>query len=279
MNVAVTHRCAVLGSPIAHSLSPLIHQTAYDVLGLHHWSYEAFDIDEDALGRFIASCGPEWVGLSCTRPLKRRLLEFGEASFRAQALKSGNTYVFGRDGAPAFIDNTDVAGLLHPIRRAGFENAASAIIVGAGATARSALLALAELGVRDVLVVARDVQRAHNSLDPVASHLGMLLDVRGWGVPRTARRDVLISVVPISLDAEMVHGLLPLARLVFDVQYGFGPSPFAGPTAEAGKPFLDGIDMLVTQAIGQIQLFTGETCPIEPLTAAVHAELQRRSRA
>ncbi len=278
MNEAVTHRCAVLGSPIAHSLSPLIHRTAYDVLGLHGWSYEAFDIDEDALGRFIGSCGPEWVGLSCTRPLKRRLLDFGEASFRAQALKSGNTYVFGRGGAPAFIDNTDVAGLLHPIRRAGFENAASAIIVGAGATARSALLALAELGVRDVLVVARDAQRAHNSLDPVASHLGMLVDVRPWGIPRTARRDVLISVVPISLDAEMVSGLLPLARLVFDVQYGFGTSPFAEPTAAAGKPFLDGIDMLVTQAIGQIQLFTGQTCPIEPLAAAVNAELERRAR-
>jgi shikimate dehydrogenase len=276
MNEPSAHRCAVLGSPIAHSLSPLIHRTAYDVLGLHDWSYEAFDVDEAGLAAFIASCGPEWVGLSCTRPLKRKLLDFGEASFRARALQSGNTFLFPHGDSPAFIDNTDVAGLLHPIRRAGFENAASAIVVGSGATARSALLALAELGVRDVLVVARDAQRAHNSLDPVASHLGMLIDVRHWAVPQTARRDVLISVVPVQLAPDMVRGLLPLARLFFDVQYGYGPSPFAEPVAAAGKPFLHGIDMLVTQAIGQIQLFTGETCALEPLVEAVNAELARR---
>lgn len=273
----MTHRCAVLGSPIAHSFSPLIHRTAYEVLGLTGWRYDAHEVTEETLGDFIASCGPEWVGLSCTAPLKRKLLQFGEPSFRARALQSGNTFLFGADGAGAFIDNTDVAGLLHPIHRAGFENAASAIIVGAGATARSALLALAELGVRDVLVVARDAGRAHNSLDPVASHLGMLLDVRGWGVPRTARRDVLISVVPVPLSPEMVAGLVPLARLVYDVQYGHGPSLLEAPTREAGKPFLDGIDMLVTQAIGQLQLFTGQTCPIEPLQGAVRAELARRA--
>lgn len=273
----ITHRCAVLGSPISHSLSPVIHRTAYQLLGLEGWHYEAFDVDEDGLGDFISSRGPEWVGLSCTMPLKRRLLDFGEASFRARALQSGNTLVFNHEGGPSFIDNTDVAGILHPIHRAGFETAASAIIVGAGATARSALLALAELGVRDVLVVARDQQRAHNSLDPVASHLGMFIDVRGWGVPLTARRDVLISVLPMPLDADLAAGLLPLARMFFDVNYGDGPSPFAVPAAEAGKPFIDGVEMLVTQAIGQLQLFTGQTCPLEPLQDAVHAELVRRS--
>lgn len=279
MNTPVTHRCAVLGSPIAHSLSPLIHRTAYDVLGLHGWRYDAFEVDEAGLGDFIASCGPEWVGLSCTMPLKRRLLDFGEPSLRARTLQSGNTYVFARDGRPALVDNTDVAGLLEPIRRAGVERAASAILVGSGATGRSALLALAELGVRDVLVVARDARRARDSLEPVASPLGVLLDVRPWGVPLTARRDVLISVVPLTLPTAMVRGLLPLTRLVFDVRYGFGPSPFAEPAAAAGTPFLGGVDMLVAQAIGQIRLFTGLTCPLQPLLDAVGAELARRAAA
>ena len=128
-----------------------------------------------------------------------------------------------------------------------------------------------------MLVVARDAQRAHNSLDPVASHLGMFLDVRPWGVPMTARRDVLLSVVPVPLPPEMVAGLMPLTRLVFDVQYGHGPSEFADACAASGKPLLDGLDMLVTQAIGQIQLFTGQTCPIEPLADAVRAEMARRA--
>ena len=248
MAEAITHRCAVLGKPIAHSLSPVIHTTAYQVLGLTGWRYEAHEVDEAGLGPFIRSCGPERVGLSCTMPLKRKLLEFGEASFRARALRSGNTYVFPRDGRPAFVDNTDVAGILHPIRRAGFGQAASAIIVGAGATARSALLALAELGVRDVLVVARSAERAHQSLDPVASTLGMLLDIRPWGVPMTARRDVLLSIVPVPLGEDMVRGLLPLTRLVFDVQYGHGPSHFAAAAAPGGTPLLDGLDMLATPA-------------------------------
>nr|NLI51736.1 shikimate dehydrogenase [Propionibacterium sp.] len=277
MAAEVTHRCAVLGKPIAHSLSPVIHNTAYDVLGLTGWHYGAHEVDEAELGAFIRSCGPEWVGLSCTMPLKRKLLEFGEASFRARTLRAGNTYVFPREGRPAFVDNTDVAGILDPIRRAGFEQAASAIIVGAGATARSALLALSELGVRDVLVVARSVERAHASLDPVASLLGLLLDIRPWGVPVTARRDVLLSVVPVPLGPELVRGLLPLTRLVFDVQYGHGPSQFADGAAAAGTPLLDGLDLLVTQAIGQIELFTGETCPVEPLAAAVRAEMARRT--
>lgn len=271
------YRCAVLGAPIAHSLSPVIHRTAYDVLGLHGWAYELHEVDEVGLPSFLASCGPEWVGLSCTMPLKKRLLDFGEPSFRARALASGNTYIFGRDGQPAFIDNTDVAGILHPIRRAGFEQAASAILVGAGATARSALLALSELGVRDVMVIARNAERAHQSLDPVASRLGMLVDVRPWGIPRTSRRDVLISVVPVPLPPEMVTGLLPLTRLIFDVQYGHGPSQFSEAAAAAGKPLIDGLDMLVTQAIGQIQLMTGQTCDIEPLIDAARAELARRA--
>ncbi len=267
----------MIGSPIAHSLSPVIHRTAYGLLGLDDWRYDAVEVDAAGLAGFVAGCGPEWVGLSCTMPLKERVLELGEASERARLLRSGNTFLFGRDGAPARVENTDVAGILNPLRQAGVTAARSALLVGAGATARSALLALAELGVTDVLVVARDATRAHASLDGLADTLGQSLDVRGWGAPETGRRDVLISTVPAALDPTLVSALVARAAVVFDISYGHGPSRFAPEAAAAGVPLLDGLDMLVGQALDQIVLMTGRPCPAAPLLAAARAELARRA--
>lgn len=274
--VEVTHRCAVLGSPIAHSLSPVIHAVAYRELGLAGWAYGRHEVDEAGLGDFIAGCGPEWVGLSCTMPLKEELLRFGEPTERARLLRAGNTYVFGRAGAPALVDNTDVEGILAPIRGAGVERAASAIIVGAGATARSALYALAGLGVREVTVVARDAGRARASLGWLASELGVRLEMAPWAAPDVGPCDVLVSVVPAAVPAELASGLVAGAGLVFDVRYGQGPSAFAAAAAASGVRVLDGLDMLVAQAVGQLRLFTGRECPSGPLMDAARAELARR---
>lgn len=273
----VAHRCAVLGSPVAHSLSPVIHHTAYGILGLTDWRYEAHDVTEATLGAFIKGCGPEWVGLSCTMPLKVAVLGFGVPSSRARLLNAGNTYLFGGDGRGARVENTDVDGVLGPLRGAGVTAARSALLVGAGATARSALCALAELGVRDVLVVARDAGRAHASLDAVAAALGQTVDVRPWAVPDTAAVDVLVSSVPAELDAALVAGLVARSRVVFDLIYGHGPSRYGPDAAAAGVPLLDGLDMLVGQAVGQLRLMTGRDCPPGPLLAAARAELARRA--
>lgn len=276
MSTTVTHRCAVLGSPIAHSLSPVIHRRAYEVLGLTGWAYGAHEVDAAGLASFIETCGQEWVGLSCTMPLKEALLGLGEASELAVALNSANTYLFARDGRPARVENTDVAGIADPLRAVGVERARTAIVVGAGATARSGLAALAQLGVDDVLVIARDAERAHTSLDAVADTLGQTLDVRPWGVPETGRRDVLLSVLPVAPDASLAEALVPLAGAIVDAQYGHGPSRFAGSAAAHSVPLLDGVDMLVAQARVQVRLMTGLDCPAAPLEAAARVALDGR---
>jgi acyl-CoA thioester hydrolase len=118
--VSLMWRCAVAGQPIAHSLSPLIHTTAYRVLGIEDsWEYDRVELDAAGLPGFVAGCGPEWVGLSCTAPLKHAVLGLGTASPRALLLDSGNTLVFAREGRPARVENTDVTGMLGALARGG----------------------------------------------------------------------------------------------------------------------------------------------------------------
>lgn len=269
----MVNRCAVLGKPVAHSLSPVIHTRAYELLGISgSWHYGRHEVDEAGLAGFIAGCGPEWVGLSCTAPLKRELLRHGEPSARALLLDAGNTFLFGRDGAPARVENTDVTGLLGALAGKGVTSASTAILLGNGATARSALLALAELGVREVLVLARNAERAHAGLDDLAGRLGLSLDVAPWGeVPDAGSSDVLVSTVSEPLRPEVAAGLVGMTRACFDATYNHYPTELDRAARAAGIVALSGLDLLVGQALDQIELMTGRRCPPEPLLAAAHA--------
>jgi shikimate dehydrogenase len=110
-------RAAVLGSPVAHSLSPVLHSAAYAALGLE-WTYERVECDEDALPGLLASLGPEWVGLSVTMPGKRVALSCAtSATARAQAVGAANTLVRAVDGWHA--DCTDIDGVTGALRTAG----------------------------------------------------------------------------------------------------------------------------------------------------------------
>ena len=269
----MVNRCAVLGKPVAHSLSPVIHTRAYELLGIADaWHYGRHEVDEAGLGAFIAGRGPEWVGLSCTAPLKRELLRHGEPSARALLLDAGNTFLFGRDGAPPRVENTDVTGLLGALAREGVTSASTALLLGNGATARSALLALAELGVREVLVCARSAERAHAGLDDLAARLGLSLDVARWGeVPDAAASDVLVATVSEPLRPEVAAGLVAMTRACFDATYNHYPTELDRAARAAGIVALSGLDLLVGQALDQIELMTGRRCPSEPLLAAAHA--------
>ena len=267
------HRCAVLGAPIRHSLSPVIHRRAYEVLGIADtWEYGRHEVDEAGLSAFIAGCGREWVGLSCTAPLKKTLLSLGTPSERARLVDSGNTFLFN-DGDP-LVENTDVTGLIGAFARAGVTSAGSALLVGNGATARSALYALAEMGVTDVLVLARSEENARASLDGLGSTLGLRLSHGPWGqVPDVDAVDVLVSTVAAPLPTDVADGLVRLTGACFEATYNHYPTELDRAARAAGIVQLSGIDLLVGQALDQLRLMTGRSCPPEPLLEVAYAAL------
>ena len=141
----------VIGDPVAHSLSPGLHRAAYEELGLTHWSYDRFEIDEAALPGFLGGLGPEWAGLSLTMPLKRAVIPLlDEISDTAASVEAVNTVVFTEAGRRVG-DNTDVPGIVAALREHGIEHVGSAAILGAGATASSALAALARVCTGEVV--------------------------------------------------------------------------------------------------------------------------------
>lgn len=287
---SVQHRCAVIGHPAAHSLSPALHMASYETLGLSGWSYEAIDVEPGHLDEFLSGLDSSWVGLSVTMPFKSAIIAHGTPEPLVTALDAANTIIFGAvDGSRRTSRresnrcyNTDVPGMTGALAHRGLTSADSAILVGAGATARSGLAALSRIGVRHAEVIARSLERAHASLDEVAARHGIDLDVVGWGelsAPGglgTDRADLLLSIAPVDFtDAEAAR-IVRAAPVVFDVFYERHPSALSLAAAAAGRVSVDGIDLLVFQGIGQVQLMTGLTPDPEPLLAACAAELARR---
>src|SRR5215469_253426 len=151
-------KAAVLGSPIAHSLSPFLHRAAYAALGLDDWSYSLVECTSDRLAEFIGSLDASWAGLSLTMPLKRTVLPLLQhADPVAVATGGANTVVFRPEGRYGY--NTDVQGIVDALHEAGAPVPGSVTIVGGGATACSALAAMRELGATTAEVVVRDPGR------------------------------------------------------------------------------------------------------------------------
>lgn len=163
-----TYHCAVLGDPISHSLSPVLHNTAYKALGLTNWQYSKEKVSETELRDFIAHLDDSWKGLSLTMPLKKTVMKLGTpCDYWSRALNVANTAVFTSNPATASqsqikLYNTDVSGILITFMQALHERICEvkkAVIIGSGNTASSALAALIEIAqvakLEQVQVVAR----------------------------------------------------------------------------------------------------------------------------
>jgi shikimate dehydrogenase len=274
-------RAAVLGSPIGHSLSPVLHLAAYDALNLPDWRYQAVDCDEHRLWPFLAALDEEWVGLSLTMPLKRLALEVAEeVSPLAAAVGAANT-LLRRDGC-WFAANTDVGGMVDTLREAGVERPANAVILGAGGTAQAALAALRELGVTDPVVFVRDPDRA-GDLRAAAGRLDVTPDIRaglseqGLADPAGYRADLLISTLPRgAADPLAADPRWSDKGTVLDVVYDPWPSPVAVSAAAFGWRIASGLDMLLHQAARQVSLMTGCTPPVGAMRDALHAAVTAR---
>ena len=265
-------RAAVLGKPIAHTLSPVLHNAAYQALGIAgEWTYEIVECDEQGLPGVLDR---GWAGLSLTMPLKRAVLPLlDRAEPLAVEVGGANTVVFRPDGRYGY--NTDVHGMIAALAGIGVVKADSATILGAGATACAALAALREVGLTDVMVLVRNPARAGDLL-AAAGRLGIVPDVRPLTTDIRAG-DLLISTLPAGAadfisERAVVPRSLPVA--VLDVVYAPWPTPLALAAERAGVPVASGGELLLHQAARQVELMTGRSpAPIEEMRAALRDAL------
>ena len=287
-----TVRAAVCGSPIQHSLSPALHRAAYEALGLTGWTYDLLEVDEERLPAVVEGLDASWAGLSLTMPLKQAIVPLvDEVSDFARAVGSVNTVVVtprldrrntpGRRGVRLRAENTDVIGLVTALAEAGAERISRGVVLGGGATARSAVVALLQAGCPRPVVVVRSPDRAVE-LRTVAARLGGEVEVRDWSqLPVALTADVVLSTVPIGGSEAMAQALLGAFRpvwwpLLLDVVYAPWPTPLA---RQWGGTVVGGFEMLLHQAVAQVELMTGRPGPVAAMRAAGLAALAERTRA
>ena len=257
-----TGRAAVLGRPIGHSLSPVLHRAAYAALGLN-WTYDAIECGVEELPGVLAERG-DWIGFSCTMPLKRAALDIASVvAPMAAAAGAANTLIPSGDGWRA--DNTDVVGIVAAIGSVP----QSATILGAGGTACAAVVALSILGVAGCTILVRDPARA-DAVRASAAAVGLAVEVGG------------LDVAAAALDAALVISTLPTAaadplaarqwrpdQMLLDVVYDPWPTRIADAVAAAGGTVRSGALMLLHQAAAQVHLMTGRIAPVDDMRGAL----------
>jgi shikimate dehydrogenase len=268
-------RCAVLGSPISHSLSPVLHTTAYAELGLRGWRYEAYEVDEAGLPSFLDGLDESWAGLSLTMPLKRVVIPLcDEVSRLARDVEAVNTVIFRPDGT-RFADNTDVPGMVAAMREAGVRSVPSAAVLGGGATATSAVAALREVCSGDVEVYVRSDRRVTEMAES-ADRLGARIVTRPWEDAVKALSQPLVVTTTSAGGSDHLAELVPeRPGVLFDVLYHPWPTPLAAAWAARGGTVINGLDQLVHQAVPQVELMTGRQVDRTRLVRLMRAAGQR----
>ncbi|MGW3358334.1 shikimate dehydrogenase [Streptomyces bungoensis] len=270
-------RAAVLGKPIAHSLSPVLHRAAYDALGLTGWSYDRFEIDEAALPGFLDGLGPEWAGLSLTMPLKRAVIPLvDEVSETAASVDAVNTVVLTGDGR-RLGDNTDIPGMVAALREHGIEQVESAAILGAGATASSALAALARICTGQVVAYVRSDARAAE-MRRWGERLDVDVRTADWGDAEQAlHAPLVIATTPAGTTDALAAAVPERPTTLFDVLYDPWPTELAARWSMFGGAVVSGLDLLVHQAVLQVERMTGRSpAPLEAMRQAGEKALAAR---
>jgi len=257
-------RCAVLGDPVAHSLSPVLHRSGYAALGLDA-AYDAVRVPAGTLADFLRGDGAGYRGLSLTMPLKREVMPLAASvSDRARLVGAANTLVRTGDGWAA--DNTDLPGAVDAVRERYAGPVDRAAILGAGATAASTGLALAELGAREIVLLARDAGRAAETVAVVSgapSYPAVRVEPLTWA----GACDVLVSTVPAAAQTPEVVEAWAEVPVLFDVVYDPWPTPLVAARGASGV-VVSGLDLLVHQAVRQFEQFTGAPGPLDAMRAA-----------
>ncbi|SDC21809.1 shikimate dehydrogenase [Sanguibacter gelidistatuariae] len=280
-------RAAVLGHPIAHSLSPVLHRAAYAALGLTGWEYDAVDVTSETLGAFVTDLDDSWAGLSLTMPLKQTIIALlDHIEPLAEVTGAVNTVVFSGVGAGRTLvgTNTDVYGLVTAIREGAVDSAprGGAVVLGAGATASSTLAALAELGYPSADVYVRSLGRT-GDLQRAAHRMGVT--PRFHALDGAARAmlgaAVVVSTLPAhgadgvagELGALVAAGESGVTGVLLDVCYEPRTTALAAAWSAAGGAVVGGQRMLLHQAVEQVRLMTGRVAPTEAMADALEQAL------
>ena len=277
---------AVIGSPIEHSLSPVIHRAAWAQIGIDGWEYRRLEQDADSLPRFIGGLGGDCAGLSVTMPCKQTVMPLLDAiDPLANAVGAVNTVVPSSGVLAGF--NTDVTGISSAIRRACSQAdralPTSAVVLGARATASSALAALGELGIVTSTVAARRFG-GPGSVVAASSRLGVSIDQVLWSDRDAVLRaisgaDLVISTLPAGVaDPLAEHMTVREGQILLDVVYSPRETALRSAFERNGGIVAEGTDMLVFQAAAQVQLMTGRSPKTDVMRGALEAELARRAR-
>lgn len=270
-------RAAVLGSPIAHSLSPALHRAAYAELGLDHWSYDRFDVDEAGLTDFVEKLDAGWAGLSLTMPLKRAVIPLLDTvSEAAASVEAVNTVVLTEDGR-RLGDNTDIPGMVAALRERGVKKTESAAVLGAGATASSALAALSQICTGPVTTYVRSRARA-DEMRGWGERLGVDVVVADWAEAAQAfAAPLVVATTPAGTTDTLAAAVPDTPGTLFDVLYEPWPTALAAAWADRGGAVVGGLDLLVHQAVLQVEQMTGRSpAPLAAMRAAGEAALAAR---
>ena len=258
-------RCAVLGDPIAHSLSPALHRAGYAAVGLD-WTYDAHRVAAGELSGFIRGLDASWRGLSLTMPLKREAMVLADAVAPVARVAGAANTLLLVDGS-LHADNTDVPGAVAALRAAYDGPVTHATILGGGATAASTALAMVELGARSVTLLVRSPARAAETLAAIDRHPARPAVTVGSLDDDPVVGDVVVSSIPAEAQSEDLVDRCAAVPAVFEVLYDPWPTPLA---ASAGdRVLVTGLDLLLHQAALQFEIFTGLAAPVDTMRAAL----------
>ena len=266
-------RAAVLGRPVSHSLSPLLHRAAYAALGLDDWTYDALDVGAEDLRDLLAGLREEWRGFSVTMPCKQAAVDVADVvEPLPRLLHAANTLV--RTDAGWRAENTDVTGVGMALQLSGVERVAHAAILGAGGTAAAAAVALSSLGAQHVDIVVRNPERAAD-LERIFRVLGVSSAVTTLG-ELDLDAPLVVSTVPIDGQPDLLALPWRAGQTVLDVLYAPWPTPLAQRVLDVSGTVVGGLEVLFWQATVQVELFTGQPAPIGAMRAALDAAVALR---
>ncbi len=280
--MSVAHRAAVVGHPVQHSLSPVLHRAAYQALDLDDWHYDRQDLTEETFAGFVGGLDATWSGLSVTMPCKQVALRtVDHVEPLADVVGAVNTVLFPGGGV-SIGTNTDVYGTVTALTEVAPEGwePASGVILGAGGTASAALAALGQLGIHRPVVVVRSKGRA-GLVIRAANRMGLDPVLLLWGSSEAdqaiQRADAVISTAPKGAADNLVelitHSPLTEPQVLLDVVYDPWPTALAQAWAAQGGTVAGGDLMLLHQGVEQVRLMTGKAAPVDAMRQALRDAL------